>query len=108
MGQIEAQIETMLQICKAAAREIDAVLAGPDARRQAFTKGVLKPVIVAKMMCGQLGWQVVSTVSEMFGSLGYTEPHLINKLVRDMRYISIVEAGDDVCRALMYQRFVPK
>ncbi|NPC86340.1 acyl-CoA/acyl-ACP dehydrogenase, partial [Pyxidicoccus fallax] len=38
--------------------------------------------------------------------LGYTEDSLIGKLVRDMRYVSIVEGGDDVLRDLLFHRHV--
>ena len=42
----------------------------------------------------------------MFGGLGYTHDMLIGKLMRDIRYVSIVEGGDDVLRDLLYRRFV--
>jgi alkylation response protein AidB-like acyl-CoA dehydrogenase len=42
----------------------------------------------------------------MFGGLGYTNELLIGKLLRDIRYVSLVEGGDDVLRDLMYTRFV--
>ncbi|MCZ9338366.1 acyl-CoA dehydrogenase, partial [Streptomyces sp. TRM76130] len=48
------------------------------------------------MYCGQAGWAVATLGSEMFGGLGYTEDHLIGKLVRDLRYVGLVEGGDDV------------
>ena len=38
--------------------------------------------------------------------LGFTNDLMIGKLVRDMRYVSIVEGGDDVLRDLLYRRFV--
>ncbi len=44
----------------------------------------------------------------MFGGLGYTEDSLIGKLVRDVRSVSIIEAGDDVLRELMFLRYVRK
>jgi alkylation response protein AidB-like acyl-CoA dehydrogenase len=42
----------------------------------------------------------------MFGGLGYTEDMLMGKLMRDMRYVSIVEGGDDVLRDVIYHRHV--
>jgi acyl-CoA dehydrogenase len=53
--------------------------------------GPLKSAVTAKMFCGQTGWQVVSTVSEMFGGVGYTAEPVIGKLLRDVRYVSIIE-----------------
>ena len=58
------------------------------------------------MFCGQTGWQIAAAASEMFGGLGYTGEAVIGKLLRDMRYVSIVEGGDDVLRDLMYSRYV--
>jgi alkylation response protein AidB-like acyl-CoA dehydrogenase len=66
----------------------------------------MKGAIVAKMLCGQLGWRIASEASVMFGGLGYTEESLIGKLVNDMRYIGIVEGGDDVGRDLIFGRYV--
>lgn len=106
IGQMQIYIDTMTSVCKDAARQLDAIFTARDATQQAYRRGILKSVIVAKSMCGQLGWNIVSTGSEMFGGLGYTEHSIMNKLMRDMRYISIVEAGDDVMRSLMYTRFV--
>jgi hypothetical protein len=31
---------------------------------------------------------------------------VIGKLLRDMRYVSVVEGGDDVLRDLVYSRYV--
>jgi len=42
----------------------------------------------------------------MFGDLGYTQESPIGKLLRDVRYVSIVEGGDDVLRDLVYSRYV--
>jgi alkylation response protein AidB-like acyl-CoA dehydrogenase len=42
----------------------------------------------------------------MFGGLGYTESSIVGKLTRDMRYVSIVEGGDDVLRDLVFTRYV--
>ena len=106
LGQMEAEIETMTLLCKTAAHEMDEILAGPNPGGVFFRKGILKSVIVAKMMCGQMGWKIVSTASEMFGGVGFTDDAVIGKLVRDMRYVSLIEAGDDVLRALMYSRYL--
>ncbi|NMO16393.1 acyl-CoA dehydrogenase family protein [Pyxidicoccus fallax] len=103
LGQMEMEIEVMRGACKTAARQYDALANEPDAMLSA---GSLKSVIVAKMICGQLGWKIASVGSEMFGGLGYTEDSLIGKLVRDMRYVSIVEGGDDVLRDLLFHRHV--
>jgi alkylation response protein AidB-like acyl-CoA dehydrogenase len=66
----------------------------------------MKAAMTTKMFCGQAGWQVVSTASEMFGGLGYTRETLVQKLLRDVRYVSIVEGGDDVLRDLLFARHV--
>lgn len=106
LGQIEAELDTMLAVCKTAAREFDSIRSERDAPERFLRAGALKSVLVAKMMCGQLGWRIASLGSEMLGGLGYTEDSLIGKLVRDVRYVSIVEAGDDVLRDLLFSRFV--
>ncbi|MFG2848967.1 acyl-CoA dehydrogenase family protein [Kitasatospora sp. NPDC048296] len=106
LGQMEMQIECMKSVCKAAAREYDAVMQSPDAATQFVRQGTLKSALAAKMLCGQIGWDIAGVGSEMFGGLGYTNEMLIGKLVRDMRYVSIVEGGDDVLRDLMFNRYV--
>lgn len=106
LGQMEMQIDVMANQCLAAARDFDAIAVREDAGEEFLRVGTLKSALSAKMFCGQTGWQVVSTASEMFGGLGYTHDHLIGKLLRDVRYVSIVEAGDDVLRELMYSRYV--
>jgi alkylation response protein AidB-like acyl-CoA dehydrogenase len=58
------------------------------------------------MFCGQAGWEVASVGSEMFGGLGYTSETQAGRLLRDMRYVSIVEGGDDVLRDLVFSRYV--
>lgn len=106
LGQFEMLIEVMTSQCLTAAREFDAIAADPEAGAAFLRQGVLKSAITTKMFCGQAGWQIAATASEMFGGLGYTHDHVIEKLVRDIRYVSIVEGGDDVLRDLMYQRYV--
>jgi alkylation response protein AidB-like acyl-CoA dehydrogenase len=106
LGQFEMLIEVMTSQCLAAAREFDAICARPDAPDEFFRQGAMKAAIAAKMFCGQAGWQVVSAASEMFGGRGYTHEMLIQKLLRDVRYVSIVEGGDDVLRELLYSRHV--
>ncbi|WP_253910489.1 acyl-CoA dehydrogenase family protein, partial [Pyxidicoccus fallax] len=64
LGQMEMEIEVMRGACKTAARQYDALANEPDAMLSA---GSLKSVIVAKMICGQLGWKIASVGSEMFG-----------------------------------------
>ncbi len=106
LGQFEMQIDVMTNQCLAAAQEYDAIMARPDAADEFVRQGTLKSAITTKMFCGQTAWQVVSTASEMFGGLGYTRELPIQKLLRDVRYVSIVEGGDDVLRDLLYSRHV--
>lgn len=106
LGQFEMQIDVMANQCLAAARAFDAVAARPDAGEEFLRIGTLKQALTAKMFCGQTGWQIASTASEMFGGLGFTHESVIGKLVRDIRYVSIVEGGDDVLRDLVFSRYV--
>ena len=106
LGQFEMQIDVMANQCLAAARAFDAVAARPDAGEEFMRIGTLKQALTAKMFCGQTGWQIASTASEMFGGLGFTHESVIGKLVRDVRYVSIVEGGDDVLRDLVFSRYV--
>ncbi|HVK23871.1 MAG TPA: acyl-CoA dehydrogenase family protein [Actinokineospora sp.] len=106
LAQFEMQIEVMSNQCLAAARAFDEIASRPDAAEEFLRQGSLKSALMAKMFCGQAGWQIASVASELFGGLGYTAEHPIGKLVRDMRYVSIVEGGDDVLRDLVFQRFV--
>jgi alkylation response protein AidB-like acyl-CoA dehydrogenase len=106
LGQFEMQIEVMLNQCLAAAREYDMIAARPEAAEEFIRQGTLKSAMTTKMFCGQSGWQIASTASEMFGGLGYTHDLVIEKLVRDVRYVSIVEGGDDVLRDLLFHRHV--
>jgi alkylation response protein AidB-like acyl-CoA dehydrogenase len=106
IGQMEMQIEVMRNQCLAAASEFDDIMAGPDPGGEFLRRGVLRSALAAKMFCGQAGWQIASVGSEMFGGLGYTMDVIMSKLLRDIRAISIVEAGDDVLRELIFRRFV--
>ncbi|MFF7976630.1 acyl-CoA dehydrogenase family protein [Streptomyces sp. NPDC007905] len=106
LGQMEMQIDVMKSHCLRAAREYDAVMAAPDAAALFRRQGTLKSALTAKMFCGQAGWEVASTGSEMFGGLGYTHDLPIGKLLRDIRYVSLVEGGDDVLRELLFSRYV--
>ncbi|TQM79382.1 alkylation response protein AidB-like acyl-CoA dehydrogenase [Saccharothrix saharensis] len=106
LGQIEMRIEVMLNQCKAAAREFDALVEGPAAAETLVRRGTLRSALAAKMYCGQAGWENATVGSEVFGGFGYTRESLIGKLVRDIRYVSIVEGGDDVLRELLYNRYV--
>ncbi|MER5646779.1 acyl-CoA dehydrogenase family protein [Streptosporangium sp. NPDC002524] len=106
LGQFEMEIEVMANQCLAAARAYDAIAARPDAGEEFLRVGTLKQALTAKMFCGQTGWRIASTASEMFGGLGYTHESVIGKLLRDMRYVSIVEGGDDVLRELVFSRYV--
>ena len=42
----------------------------------------------------------------MFGGLGYKREMVIDKLVRDVRHVLIIEGGDDVLRDLVFHRYV--
>jgi alkylation response protein AidB-like acyl-CoA dehydrogenase len=42
----------------------------------------------------------------MFGGIGYTRELAIEKLLRDVRHVSIIEGGDDVLRDLVFNRYV--
>ncbi len=106
LGQMEMQIEVMTNQCLAAARQYDAIMARPDAAEEFVRQGTLKSAMTTKLFCGQTGFQVVSAASEMFGGLGYTHELPIQKLLRDVRYVSIVEGGDDVLRELLFARHV--
>ncbi|GAA3836636.1 acyl-CoA dehydrogenase family protein [Sphaerisporangium flaviroseum] len=106
LGQFEMQIDVMANQCLAAARAYDAIAALPDAGEEFLRVGTLKSALTAKMFCGQTGWQIASTASEMFGGVGYTHDTVIGKLLRDVRYVSIVEGGDDVLRDLVFSRYV--
>jgi alkylation response protein AidB-like acyl-CoA dehydrogenase len=105
LAQFEMQLEVMTNQCLTAAREYDAIAAGDNAAEEFLRIGTMKSAIATKMFCGQTAFQLVSTASEMFGGQGYTHDSLIGKLLRDVRYVSIVEGGDDVLRDLMYSRF---
>jgi alkylation response protein AidB-like acyl-CoA dehydrogenase len=106
LGQFEMQIDVMAGQCRGAARDYDAIAAREDAGPEFLRMGTLKSAIATKMFCGQAGWQIASAASEMFGGLGYTHEAIIGKLLRDVRYVSIVEGGDDVLRDLMFSRYV--
>lgn len=102
LGQMELEIDVMHAACKAAARQFDQVMALSNRKEIWLKAGALKKAIEAKLICGQLGWHIASVGSELFGGLGYTQEHLIEKLVRDMRYVSILEGGEDALRELLY------
>jgi alkylation response protein AidB-like acyl-CoA dehydrogenase len=106
LGQMEMEIEAMYQVCKAAAREFDESVATEDGRKKMLKSGTIKAALVSKMLCGQLGYRIAAEASTMFGGLGYTDDSLIGKLVRDVRSVSIIEAGDDVLREMMFHRYV--
>ncbi|MFI9405160.1 acyl-CoA dehydrogenase family protein [Nocardia sp. NPDC052316] len=106
LGQMEMQIDVMKSHLHAAAGQYDAIMNGPDPAETFARIGTLKSAVTAKMFCGQAGWDIASVGSEMFGGLGYTHESPIGKLLRDMRYVSIVEGGDDVLRDLVFSRYV--
>jgi alkylation response protein AidB-like acyl-CoA dehydrogenase len=106
LGQIEMTIDVMRNQCRAAAAQVDAGFAAPDPTAVLYRAGALRSALAAKAYCGQAGWQLASVGSELFGGLGYTHDHPVQKLVRDVRHVSIVEGGEDVLRDLVYSRFV--
>lgn len=106
LGQMEMQIDVMKSHLLRAARDFDTVMAAPEAPALFSRHGTLKTAVTAKMFCGQAGWDVAGVGSEMFGGLGYTSDLPIGKLLRDMRYVSVVEGGDDVLREMMFTRYV--
>lgn len=106
LGQAEMLIDVMRNQCLAAAADFDQYLTAPGSASALFRAGSLRSALAAKLFCGQAGWSIASTGSELFGGLGYTHDHPIGKLVRDMRYVAIVEGGEDVMRDLLYARYV--
>lgn len=106
LADMETSILVMRDTCRAAAREFDTLMNGPDPAGAFMTEGTLRSAITAKLFCGRAGWDIASTGSEMFGGLGYTNHMIISKLLRDVRYVSIVEGGEDVLRDLLYKRYV--
>ncbi|WP_024802972.1 acyl-CoA dehydrogenase family protein [Nocardia sp. BMG51109] len=106
LGQMEMQIDVMKSHCLRAAHDYDRIMGDPDAAAVFVKHGTVKSALTAKMFCGQAGWDIAGVGSEMFGGLGYTNEMPIGKLVRDIRYVSIVEGGDDVLRELVFSRYV--
>ncbi|MGW7007540.1 acyl-CoA dehydrogenase family protein [Streptomyces sp. NPDC054933] len=106
LGHMEMCIDVMRNQCLSAAREFDALGNRADAAAEFTRRGALRSALTAKMFCGQTGWTVAGTGSEMLGGLGYTNETVLGKLLRDMRYVSIVEGGDDVLRDLVFRRYV--
>ncbi|MGW7349232.1 acyl-CoA dehydrogenase family protein [Streptomyces sp. NPDC054854] len=106
LGQMEMQIDVMKSHLLRAGRDFDRITADPDAAAVFARQGTLKSALTAKMFCGQAGWSVASAGSEMFGGLGYTHDVPIGKLLRDIRYVSIVEGGEEVMRELVFGRYV--
>jgi alkylation response protein AidB-like acyl-CoA dehydrogenase len=106
LGQMEMDLDAMRHVCRAAAREFDAIMRHSDAAEELLRIGTLRSALTAKSFCGQTGWKIASVGSEMFGGLGYTREMVIDKLLRDVRHVSIIEGGDDVLRDLVFNRFV--
>ncbi len=106
LGQMEVEIDAMRHVCRGAAREFDAIMSAPDAPEQFLRRGTLRSALTAKMVCGQTGWRIAGVGSEMFGGIGYTRELAIEKLLRDVRHVSIIEGGDDVLRDLVFNRYV--
>jgi alkylation response protein AidB-like acyl-CoA dehydrogenase len=108
MGQMEMEIEAMYLVAKAAAREVDEATSTEEGRKKLLKTGTIKQALVAKMLGGQLGYKVAEEGSKMFGGFGYTEESIIGKLVRDLRLVAIMEAGEDPIREMIFHRYVPK
>ncbi|GAB3706424.1 acyl-CoA dehydrogenase family protein [Nocardiopsis oceani] len=106
LGHMESRIEVMRNQCLAAAREYDLVMASEDPTRRFQRKGALRSALTAKLFCGQEGWSIADTGSQMFGGFGYTRESPIGKLVRDMRHVAVIEGGEDVLRDTLYRRSV--
>lgn len=106
LGQMELDIDAMRHVCRGAAREFDWIMSQDDAAEQLLRRGTLKSALTAKTFCGRTGWNIASVGSELFGGLGYTRELVIDKLVRDVRHVSIIEGGDDVLRDLVFNRYV--
>jgi alkylation response protein AidB-like acyl-CoA dehydrogenase len=106
LGQMELDIDAMRHVCLGAAREFDALMSRDDAGDEFLRRGTLKSALTAKSFCGRTGWSIASLGSEMFGGLGYTREMSIDKLLRDVRHVSIIEGGDDVLRDLVFNRYV--
>jgi alkylation response protein AidB-like acyl-CoA dehydrogenase len=106
LGQIEMQIEAIRHACRAAAAEFDDAV--KNDRAKLLRTGALKSAVVAKMLSGQLAWEIASVASQALGGLGYTDDTAVGKLLRDVRVISLIEAGDDVLRDMLFHRYVIK
>lgn len=106
LAQIEIDVLAMRALCRSAAAEYDAIMAGPDPAAAFALRGALKSAVAAKVFCGRAGWAAASVASELFGGLGYTDAVPIGRLLHDMRYVSLVEGGEDVLRELIYRRHV--
>lgn len=106
LGQMESRIEVMRNQCLAAAREYDRAMETEDPARWFLRRGALRSALTAKLFCGQEGWGIADTGSQMFGGLGYTHESVIGKLVRDMRHVALIEGGEDVLRDTIYRRGV--
>lgn len=106
LGQMEMDVDAMRHVCLGAAREFDATVRRDDGAERLLRAGTLKSALTAKTFCGRTGWEVASVGSEMFGGLGYTRELPIEKLLRDVRNVAIVEGGQDVLRDLVFNRYV--
>ncbi len=104
MGAMEADLETMAMLCRSAARDLDEPPAAGSIPRAPGS--ARKSALVAKLTCADLGWRVASMGSTLLGGLGYCDSSLMPKLLQDMRYVSVVEGGEDVVRQLLFSRFV--
>ncbi|WP_433655146.1 acyl-CoA dehydrogenase family protein [Nocardia sp. CA-128927] len=105
IGQMEMQIDVMRNQCLAAAGEFDEIMTRQDAAAEFLRHGALRSALTAKVFCGLTGWDIAGVGSQMFGGLGYTNESIIGKLVRDVRYVSIVEGGEDVLHELVFRRY---
>jgi len=106
VAQMDADIDCIRACVLTAARDLDEIMREPNPSQYFARRGTVKSSLVAKLKAGQVGGAIAAVGSEMFGGLGYTEACLVEKLVRDSRYVAIVEGGEDVTRALLYARYL--
>ncbi len=98
LGQMEMTVDVMRNQCRAAAAEFDRFLAADDPAAALYRVGTLRSALAAKLYCGQPAGRWRRPARRCSAGLGYTHDHPIGKLVRDLRYVAIVEGGDDVMR----------
>ncbi len=61
---------------------------------------------IAKLFAGQMVMRVTGAASLMMGGLGYTRAAVVEKLLRDARYIAIVEGPEPVQKELVFAQML--